>query len=492
MRVEHNYDLIVIGDQLSGLFLAAGAAQQGMKVLVLEESNFPTVLYEVPSGRLLGDFVAEPALGLFDGSPVDSFLKGLGLYTELSQLFQPHEPPLQVVSPGFRLDFSYENATFAEALAREVQTTPEKLVALRRLLAGEVPSKKTFSGVAAELGLPVGYECFGPLQAALYGSLLPEDISFADYRELWDLAARGVRFPMGGRGALKERLLSRLQVFGGALRRSSRVEELVFERKRLSGVLLSSYEGFVRSDRVVGAMAANSLARLVPAEMRGRRLEDAVKNVRPKGWKLGFTLVVPESVIPEGMGSHVALLDPDLGLDGEGLVQLQAFPKDFYGGIPPKHRAILGRIIMPYDQASLAPRAIAAQLKRALDRIEDLMPFLRDESFSIFPDPENLEKDPVFQKYYRFQDPTFIPGSLLVYESTFGDQHAPTAFLDWASFGLPGVALCSRDIRPLHGVFGEIVSAMELLDLWKKEPRRGAGLLPRGAGPRRGAETHKS
>lgn len=482
MRVEESYDLIVIGDQLSGLFLAAGAAHDGMKVLVLEESNFPTVLYELPSGRLLGDFVAEPAIGLFDGSPPDLFLKKLGLYQELSQLFQAHEPPLQVVSSGFRLDFTYEPASFEANLAREVQLPPEKLAALGRLLAGKIPSKKTFSAVAAELGLPVGFECFGPLQAALYGSLLPEDISFNDYRELWNLASRGVRFPMGGRGALKERLLSRLQVFGGALRRSSRVEELVFERKRLAGVLLSSYEGFVRSDRVVGAMAANSLARLVPAEMRGKRLEEAVRNVRPKGWKLGFTLVVPEAAIPEGMGSHVALLDPDLGLDGDGLVQLQAFPKDFYGGIPPNHRAILGRVIMPYEQAALTPRAIAAQLKRALSRIEQMMPFLRAQHFSFFPDPENLEKDPVFQKYYRFPDPSFIPGSLLVYESAFGDQHAPTSFLDWSSFGLSGLALCSRDIRPLHGVFGEIVSAMELLALWEREPRRGAGLLPPGGG----------
>ena len=48
MKVGDSFDLIVIGDQLSGLFLAAGAAQQGMRVLVLEESNFPTVLYEAP------------------------------------------------------------------------------------------------------------------------------------------------------------------------------------------------------------------------------------------------------------------------------------------------------------------------------------------------------------------------------------------------------------------------------------------------------------
>jgi hypothetical protein len=105
------------------------------------------------------------------------------------------------------------------------------------------------------------------------------------------------------------------------------------------------------------------------------------------------------------------------------------------------------------------------------------MPFLREQPFAIFPDPENLEHDPVFQKYYRFKDLSFIPGSLLVYESAFGaDSETPAAYLDWSRFGLEGLALCSRDIRPLEGVFGEIVSAMELLEVWdrQRKPRPSA------------------
>ena len=80
------------------------------------------------------------------------------------------------------------------------------------------------------------------------------------------------------------------------------------------------------------------------------------------------------------------------------------------------------------------------------------MPFLRAQPFSIFPDPDNLERDPVFQKYYRFANLKFIPGSLLVYETTFGGRHGAQAaeLLDWSSFGLDGLALCSRDIRPLQ------------------------------------------
>jgi hypothetical protein len=472
MKVDEAYDLIVIGDQLSGLFLAAGAAQQGMKVLVLEESDFPTVLYEAPSGRLLADFIAEPLIGLEQGSKVDEFLRSLSLYQDLESLFPLHNPPVQLVSNGFRLDFSYDETTLAAAVKREFQLPPEGTAALARLLAGSVVSKKNFSALVSELGLPVTFEVFGKLQAALYGSLLPDQLPYGDYREILAKGRQGVRFPVGGRGALKERLLSRLQLFGGSLRRASHVEEVVFERKRLSGVLLSSYEGFVSSHRVVGAMAAGYLARLLPAELRPRRLNELVAAVRPRSWKLGFTLLVPEAVIPEGLGSHVALFDPDAGFEGSGFLQLQVFPKDMYGGIPSKHRVILGRMLIPFEESAITPRSISTHLKRALARIEKLIPFLREQDFAFFPDPDNLEKDPVYQRYYKFKSIEHIPGSLLIYEHGFGDAHEPAANLDWSSFGLEGVALCSRDIRPLHGLLGEVLTAIDLLAAWKGARRK--------------------
>lgn len=482
MRVDQTYDLIVIGDQLSGFFLAAGAAQRGMRVLVLEESNFPTVLYEVPSGRLLGDFMAEPIVGLEEGSPVDSFLQSLGIYQNLEHLFPRHEPPMQLVSQGFRLDFDY-NEKFGAKLGREVQLPPDKIERLRKLLSGEMVSKKLFSECVAEIGLPVTYEMLGPIQAGLYGSLLRDHQPYSEYHELMTSCSRGVRYAIGGRAAIKERLLARIQILGGSLRRNSHVEELVFERNRLAGVLLSSYEGFVRSKCVVGAMGVDTFAHLIPPSMRPRKLEEAVARVKPKAWKLGFTILVPEAVIPEGMGSHVVLFDPDRSFEGDGFLQLQMFPKDVYGGIPAKHRALLGKVLVPYDEDSLKPRNLSNLLKRVQARLETLVPFLREQPFSFFPDPDNLEKDPVFQRYYRFPDLSFIPGSLLVYDRAFAPPEDPSSYLDWSSFGLPGLALCSREIRPLHGLLGEVMSAMELIHLWKGEANKRGFSSPKARSP---------
>lgn len=469
MAVAENYDLIVIGDQLSGLFLAAGAAQQGKKVLVLEESNFSSTLFEEPTGQVLGDFIAEPAIGLFEGSPVDEFLKSLGLYQNLEQLFPFHEPPLQLVSRrmGMRLDFPYIKEELAAELKKDLRHSPEMEANLLKLLSGEVVSKKGFSDVVRDLGLPVTFEFLGALQAALYGSLMPANLPFHDYRNLFVHAAHGVRYPLGGRAAIKERLLSRVQAYGGAIRRNSRVEEIVFERGRLEGVLLSSYEGFVRSRLVVGSLAAATFAQLIPKEMRPRRLAEAIHRTHPTAWKLGFTLLVPEEVIPEGMGTHLALVDPELGLEKEGFIQLQVFPKDAYPGVPANQRLILGRLNVPFKEQFLEHKAISTLLKRALAQVETVIPFLRERPFAFYPDPDHLEKDPLYQRYYRFKSLAHIPGSILVFENGFGDIHDLSSLLDWSAFGLEGLALCSRDIRPLYGVLGEVMSAMELLGLWK-------------------------
>lgn len=463
MQVRDSYDLIVIGDQLSGLFLAAGAAQAGKKVLVLEESSVPTVSYEIPSGRFLGDFVAEPLIGLREGSPADSFLRSLGLYQKLDDLFPFHEPPLQIAGKGYRFDFEGDPNVLGEELRREFPANAE---ALQKLLTGAVPQTSSFSRAVADLGLPVEWELFGWMQTALYGSIASLGLSYPAYKEVVSMASRSVRFPFGGRSALKERLLSRINVFGGNMKRSTRVEEIVFERGRLAGVLLSSYEGFVRSPMVVGAMGAKTFFDLVPSEFRNAKLAEAVKSIHPRFWRLSFTLLVPDSLIPEGLGSHLALVDA-----GE-FIQLQVFSKDAYGGIPLRHKAVVVRTLVPFEASSLSERSIGRHLKKSLARLESIFPFLREAPFIASPDAADLAHDPVFQRYYRFQDLDFIPPSFLAFEAGLSTSLDQRDFLDWDKFGLPGLALCSRDVYPLFGTTGEILAAMDLLAVMRKRQER--------------------
>ncbi|MGZ3693960.1 MAG: hypothetical protein ACXWQO_07140 [Bdellovibrionota bacterium] len=472
MQLRDSYDLIVIGNQLGGLFLAAGAAQAGRRVLVLEESSVPTVLYEVPSGKLLGDFAAEPVIGLAAGTPLDLFLQSLGLYQNIDEVFPFHEPGLQIVAPRLRLDFNYNPASLQRQLRRELPLTRAQVDGLARVLSGLDPSRGTFAEQITKLQLPVAYEQYGTMQSALYGSMAPNRISVTAYHDLMQFGARGVRFPIGGHSGLKERLLSRILVSGGTVKRATKVEEIVFERGRLTGVLLSSYEGFVRSPRVVGSLDAETFLNLIPNSRRPKRLLEKVQAMKPRFWRLSFTLLVPETLLPEGMGSHVALVDPAQGLEQENFLQLQIFRKDVYGGIPAGHVAVIVRALMPFAEETIHARYIARVLKRSLQKLTELMPFLRERTFSVSPDADKLESDSVFQRYYRFESLADVPDILRVYENGLSSSPDMPGSIDWKEFGLEGLALCSRDIRPFHGLVGEISTAMDLLDSIKREDRR--------------------
>lgn len=463
MQVKEQYDLIVIGDQLSGLFLAAGAAQAGLHVLVLDESSSPTVHYELPSGRFLGDLICEPVIGVEENSKVDHFLRSLGLYQNISDLFPLHQPNLQIIGPRCRVNFAYKLEKLKSEFQRELGLTGSMLEEFCRAILGITVSKKSFSEVIAKIPLPVSYEIFGWMQSVLFGSVAVENLPFPAYKSVVDLAAKGIRYPMGGRSALKERLMSRILVYGGTVKKATRVEEIVFEKNHLAGVLLSSYEGFVRSSHVVGAMGAKTFYHLLPQKMRSKKLSDAVSRISPKYWRMNFTILVPDSVIPEGLGTNAVIYDQKGANDQDHFLHVQVFDKEVYGGIPGGHKAIICRVLVPYDERALIQKNVERILRRSVNRLEEIIPFLREKPYFISPDPENLNSDLIFQKFYRFPGLDHIPPSYLVYEASLGEDFNQTVFIDWKDFGLPGMELCSRDIRPLHGLTGEIFTAMDLL-----------------------------
>ncbi len=462
MQVKDTYDLVVVGDQLSGLFLAAAAAQSGMSVLVIEGNSSSTALYEIPSGRFLSDLVCEPILGLAEANKVDHFLKSLGLYQNLGDIFPAFYPPLQVISPGVRVDFNYNVESLEKEIDREFyQLHKGQRQKVVRLLSGGYVTKGTFADAVEKNGLETLWEHWGDLQPLLYGSALPGRQPYYLYKRIVDTAAVGVRYPLGGRSALKERLLSRIKVFGGTVKRNTWVEEIIFEKKRLAGVMLSSYEGFVRAKTVVGAMGLGNFFQLIPKEMRPKKLGRAVEGIVPRYWRLTFSFLVPESVIPEGMGNHICIHDFEDRLSDDGFLQIQIFDKSSYSGIRPDERAFVVRILMPFDQRSLQPEFAATMIKRSLRRIQEVMPFLNDVRPT--PDPDNLERDEVYREHYTFQSLQHIPPSFLVYEHCISDAVMNVQYMDWEPYGLKGLGICSRDVFPAFGLLGEALTAMEYL-----------------------------
>lgn len=458
--MRSSYDLIVVGDQLSGLFLAASMAEAGRSVLVVEGKSSPISLFEVPSGRFLSDLVCEPVIGLEEGSKLDGFLRKMGLYQNLSDVFPEFYPALQVVSSNRRVNFNYKSGDLEHEVAREFPEKDHRIrSAIARVLGGHEVSKGSFAEVVQRAGLETAWEHWGDLQCLLYGSSLPTRLPYSLYKKVFDTAGYGVRHPLGGRAALKERLIARVGVFGGTIKRNTWVEEIIFEKGRLSGVMLSSYEGFVKGTSIVGAMAAGNFVKLIPEKNRPRRLEAAIGAIRPRFWRMTFSLVVPEAVIPEGMGDHLCIHDVDDQICNDGFLQVQRFGNESYSGIRPDERALVVRMLMPWEEKSLQPEFMITMMKRSLRRLHALMPALRD--FRVHPDPDQLKTDPVFLQAMQFKSLGHIPPAFVVYDHSLSADHFNLDFMEWKRFGVPGLGICSRDVFPAFGLMGEVIAGME-------------------------------
>lgn len=454
---------MVIGNQLGGYCLAAAAAQQGKNVLLIEAKARESAVFSRPQGDFLTDFQWEPILGLGPGSPADKFLRDLGVYQEIPEIFPEFQPAVQLVSPDGRVDLNYPFSKADAEWEREFPTSAPGLRELGKKLVdgaggGNLPRLVEASGLDPQ------WAQIGDLQLALYGSALPENVSLDLMRYYVKNAASGVRYSVGGKDALKEILTSRLKWYGGKVKRDAWVEEIIFERGRLSGALLSSFEGFVRSKMIVGNTDARSFLGLLPEKHRPDALVREVEALTPRYWRFTFTVKVPENIVPEGMGNHVCYHELDAAF-GEGqMLQVFVLPQGAYSGIRAGHKILLVRTLLPLDPKTVRPEFIAVTIRRCLRQLENFVPFIDSKECVVIPDPANLGTDWVYRNYLGFSSIDAIPRDLLVYGSTSDPTCMSGVAADWSRFGLKGLALCSRDVAPSLGVLGEFETSMRLLD----------------------------
>ncbi len=413
MQVNEEYDLIVIGNQLGGYLLATAAAQKGKNVLLIEVKARESAVFGRPSGDFLTDLQWEPILGLEQNSAQDRFLRDLGVYQSIDDLFPRFSPALQFLSLNERLDL--ESAA----------------------------------------NLPM-------LEPALFGSLSPERPSDKLRSFYSDSFAHGLRYSVGGKDSLKEILTARLKWYGGRVKRDALVEEIIFERGRLTGALLSSFEGFVRSPMIVGNTHAASFLELIPERLRPEALKREVASMEPRFWRFNFSVKLPDHAIPEGMGNHICFQELEGSPEEGQMLQVFVLPNGAYSGIRSGERVLLVRVLLPLTPRCIRPEFLAATVKRCLYRLESFIPFIDVDASVITPDPSGIGRDWLFRNYYQFNSIADIPRDIIVYSRTPDSYGLRGVTSDWSRFGLNGLVLASRDVAPSLGVMGDLETSMQL------------------------------
>jgi phytoene dehydrogenase-like protein len=400
---RHLYDVIVVGGQLGGPLCAALLAKRKSRVLYVDHDGLGAG-YE-HGGWLLpyAPFVSPPLKAM---PTVEEALHELGLNTTIQRGLRTFQPELQLIFERHRLDLPGDSARRKNELSREfgqagaqVHDQLGKLVAQHesgdRLLKEhqDLPPVGWFSrwrlrrALSGRPGLeqaPALDDAEGP--ARLLRGLWPfltwldaPPSALAQTRPLSQVLRGPSHWP-GGREGLRELLLKKLQDLGGdVLTRETSdtwvAESLSFEGRKLVGIQLLKSTQVYKAAAVVAATDAGAIRRLIPEKKRHRGLTELLDQVEIRRLLFTVNWVVPERLLPRGMG-ELMLLE---ATDELGPVLVQVEPARRPGGAEdPKLRTVCAGAFVPASARELGEEHLVSLKARLERRLEQLIPFARD------------------------------------------------------------------------------------------------------------------
>jgi len=406
------FEIVVVGNDLSGLVLAATAAKRGYRVLVVGQGQKPDG-YDYRGYA----FHRRPHLfyGLAASPAAEAVLVELGLNIELRNRLQPVVPRYQFVTPTHRVDFDTDPTVLTRELEREF---PGQVTAIERYLRTVAADNAALQAVF-ELGPPVPPEGLRerrryrralvgvehlvgrtpidggdplaelpprhPARALLAGPLPfvgPPDLRAMPYLPWLRAAvhaAQGFHLLEGGLDRLKALFLEKVTAHCGAHRPDAVVEELHVVRGKVRGVVLR------RGGEEVGCKLAvcngdpKRFFGLVPREHQKERYHHALRSLQPSHVLATLNLAVDGDVVVEGMCPVVFWVpDPAAPLDDENLLVVTSDPRVLEGPDGRPYRSVTASCrvaLRGFSPRAEYGRAVEARL---LDRVARLVPFLRE------------------------------------------------------------------------------------------------------------------
>ncbi len=394
---RHVYDVLVLGAELGGALAAALLAKRGLRVLWAEHAHLAPG-YEHDGFLFTSPPYVVPPFRMWP--MVESCFTELGLTTGFQRALKP-AGPWQVILPRHRLDLPVEPPRRLAELQREFGTggskVAETLATLTAMPEGSDPFFRFLDDfspgswlerfrlrrrAARVEGLtrPSPLSADEPLDALLTGavSLLVQQEpagSLAVTRVLAQLLKTPMRLP-GGREGLRETLGRRFTELGGTLLPQEglagrAVEGIDFEGSQVK-LQVRGAEAVYRAQWLVAAMDPPLLAGLLPEEGPGKKVAEHLGGLVPKRLVLTVHWVLPEKVLPRGMGDLVLV---DGGQTGPVWIQVHSTRPAGARGDEESLRtvsasALVGAGVRDAGESGL--RLPAAGVERAL---EALMPF---------------------------------------------------------------------------------------------------------------------
>jgi hypothetical protein len=389
------YDVIVVGHELAGLAAAALVARRGFRVLVLGDTahadSYRLGSYLLPRQPFAFTALESPAMRRVLGE--------LGLAQILRRRLTPLKPHYQVVLPDQRLDISDDpDATSRElerefprdqaaigawlARAAEVSTATDALLELDVTLPPDsFWERRDVAKLEATLPRPTedllaAFPPGHPFRAvATAGAFIGSDLDLAGLgavglARLGEAHRAGVWRLEGGRDALRQLLIERIQTHSGEVRERATAEEIVIKRGRVAGVRVLERNEEVGCEHVIAALPLERLLSMLPEGKPPKPLARAAQALRPAGFRYTLNLVLTVAGLPEAIGGLVcAVADPAAPLAGDNALGLTVGDPD------PEGRVTVSVSALAPPAAEHDPAALF-QLRLAIRaRLDEVLPF---------------------------------------------------------------------------------------------------------------------
>jgi hypothetical protein len=387
------YDLIVIGDDLAGLIAAALCARRGLRVLVVETPASPPDKYAL--GGLTLPRAPLPFVG--ESSPaVRRVVAELNFIQTLKRRLLPLKPALQIVLPDARIEISSDGDALKRELLRELPAQQGALEAffaraaeVSRVLEPVLGQDVTFPpdgfwhrheiagrdkrlpGADEDLlpGVPVGHpaRALCNLPAAFLCGADPRSVTTAAAARTFDLVRRGVARMEGGREALRQMLLEKLEKqHAGEVMRGVPTT-LVTKWGKVSGIIIEGET--VGCQSLIWSGPIGELGALV--DKPPKRILAAQSAFRATAARYVLHVVLSEAGVPEGISPlTLCVADPERPLTGDNALMIAVEEPD------DDARVLVTAVANLALEDGDDPAARAAELRgKVLMRLEEILPF---------------------------------------------------------------------------------------------------------------------
>lgn len=510
MRLADHYDAICAGSGLSSYLCAALLARAGKTVLVVDDED--QALPRVHRARSIYD----PDLGVVGGLHGTGALMRSLAELEIHQdesLFRSQDALVQVLTPEYRVMFPADPEMAQHEIARELRearpSASRFFETLYRAGTGvpsfiedacspsqgsgaENRSWKKFWGphfrvfsrrhpiaLRRVIGATGAEEC-ERLGAAILGAVSytdPMNLGAEQCFRALSLPFQGQALFIGGVEALKSRLAKIIVAAGGHVKRDARIESLISESRKITGALLSSYEGIVRAEILIMSSRLRRLYSTLPADIQDPSLVRSLGRVLPNSWRFTLSLAVNRSVLPSGSTRSMAYVGSGrFPLLEDNFLRIQVLPDELYPeSVDGETVTLLVTALVPYRASTLDYGYLRRLGGKMMQVLTEVMPFLEENVVGVYPDIRSGEDE--LRALYPFRSLDWLPENLLMY---YVRGHRAVQDFWGPSWTTPhsNLYFAGRSIWPSLGVYGEALVARKVYEdivhsgAMKKESRR--------------------